>query len=87
MQADVLQTVADLFAGQVDPVQEEHHEDADVDHPFSMHGAARGAKGWKEVRQQRGEQHAAQEPVGHRAFEVSEDMHRAPQVVRKVDLA
>ena len=40
MQADVLEAVADLLAGQVDPVQEKHQKHTDVDHPFSVHGAA-----------------------------------------------
>lgn len=79
--------MADLFAGQVDAMEEKHHEDADVHDPFRMHCATRGAEAGEEIRQQRGEQHAAQEPVGHHAFEVSENLHRAPQVVRKVDLA
>jgi len=87
VQPRVFQAVANLLAGQVDPMQEKHHEDADIDDPLGVHGAAAGAKGRKEVRQQRGEQHAAEEPVGHYAFEVAEDVHRAPRVVRKVDLA
>ena len=49
VQADVFQAVADLFAGQVDPVQEEHQEHADVDHHFRVHAAASAAERREDV--------------------------------------
>ena len=63
VQAQVFQAVADLLAGQVDPMQEEHQEHADVDDPFCVHGAAGAAERGEQVRQKRGQYHAAQKPV------------------------
>lgn len=47
VQPRVPQAVADLFAGQVDAMEEKHHEDADVHDPFRMHCATRGAEAGK----------------------------------------
>uniref|UniRef100_A0A1I7Y3K1 Clade I nitrous oxide reductase n=1 Tax=Steinernema glaseri TaxID=37863 RepID=A0A1I7Y3K1_9BILA len=68
-QAPVLQAMADLFAGQVDAVQEEHHEHADVDHVFGVHRAAAGTEVREQPGEEGGEKHAAQEPVGYHALE------------------
>jgi hypothetical protein len=76
VQFPVFQALADLFARQVDAVQEEHHENADIDDDLGVHGAALGTKLREEIRQHGGQHHAAQEPVGHQALEVFENEHK-----------
>jgi len=44
VQADVFQAVADLFAGQVDPMQEKHQKHTDIDYPFRVHCTACAAE-------------------------------------------
>ncbi|MNC64651.1 hypothetical protein D3C75_1148740 [compost metagenome] len=44
MQAAILQAAANLLAGQVDTVQEEHQEHTDIDHILGVHRPATAAK-------------------------------------------
>lgn len=52
VQADVFKAVADLLAGQVDPVQEKHQEHTDVDYPLSVHPASGTAEMRKHIGQE-----------------------------------
>ncbi|MNZ39339.1 hypothetical protein D3C78_568300 [compost metagenome] len=76
MQAAILQAAANLLAGQVDTVQEEHQEHPAIDQVFGMHCPAAAANIGEQPGQEGGEEHAAEEPVGYHAFKVFERLHR-----------
>ncbi|MNR27273.1 hypothetical protein D3C85_1445390 [compost metagenome] len=77
MQAPVAHALPDLLGGQVDAVEEEHQEDPGVDQAAGMQGAAVFADIWEQAGQRHSQQHAAEEPVGEKAFQGFERRHGA----------
>lgn len=75
VQAPVFQALGNLFAGQVDTVQEEHDEHAGIDQIFSVQRAALTAEVREEIREDCHQDHAAQEPVSDDTLEVFESLH------------